>query len=109
MLLAAACSAGHANPETAEPAPSAPHDLTVRRGRLEDRFLLTGQLVAVNSDYLVVPRIPNWQTTIRWLESEGAVVKPGQRVVEFDTASFAQALGEKQLAWDQAQSDLEQS
>jgi HlyD family secretion protein len=81
----------------------------VHRGRFEDRFLLTGQLIAVNADYLTVPRIPSWQTTVRWLEGEGAVVKAGARVVEFDTASFAQDLGEKRLRWDTAQSDLEQS
>jgi multidrug resistance efflux pump len=84
-------------------------DLSVRRGRFEDRFLLTGQLVAVSADNLFVPRIPSWQTTIRWIEDEGAVVKAGQKLVEFDTAAFAQDYGEKQLAFDQAQSDLTQS
>jgi multidrug resistance efflux pump len=109
ILAAAACSEGHANLEQAgAPTPDA-GDLEVRRGRFDDRFLLTGQLVAVNADSLAVPRIPSWQTTIRWLEAEGAVVKAGQRVVEFDTAAFAQDLGDKRLAWEQAQSDLEQS
>ena len=108
VLLASACSTGHANLPEAGPKPER-HDLSVSRGRFEDRFLLTGQLVAVNADTLVVPRIPNWQTTIRWLEAEGAVVKAGQRAVEFDTAAFAQDLGEKRLAWESAQSDLEQS
>jgi multidrug resistance efflux pump len=81
----------------------------VHRGRFEDRFLLTGQLVAVNADNLVVPRIPSWQTTVRWIEAEGAIVKKGQRVVEFDTATFAQDLGEKGLAAAQARSDLDQA
>ncbi len=109
LLTAAACSAGHADlAGTAPPRPE-PGELEVHRGRFEDRFLLTGQLIAVNADNLVVPRIPSWQTTIRWLEAEGAVVKSGQRVVEFDTASFAQDFGVKRLAWEQAQSDLEQS
>ena len=109
ILLASACSAGHANLEGSAPPSPQSRDLTVERGRFDDRFLLTGQLVAVNADYLIVPRIPSWQTTIRWLEAEGAVVKAGQRTVEFDTASFAQDLGEKRSAWEQAQSDLEQS
>ena len=109
LLMATACPTGHANLAGAGPSAPDPGDLTVHRGRFEDRFLLTGQLIAVNADNLVVPRIPNWQTTIRWLEAEGAVVKTGARVVEFDTASFAQDLGEKRLAWDQAQSDLDQS
>ena len=109
LLFVAACSAGHADPAGAGPSQATPRDLTVHRGRFEDRFLLTGQLVAVNSDNLVVPPLPSWQTTIRWLEVEGAVVKAGQKVVEFDTATVAQELGEKRLAWDQARSDLDQS
>jgi multidrug resistance efflux pump len=109
ITLAAACSAGRADP-VGKGSPADGHrELVVRRGRFEDRFLLTGQLVAVSADNLVVPRIPSWQTTVRWLEAEGTVVKTGQKVVEFDTASFAQDLGEKRLAWEQARSDLDQA
>jgi len=104
--LAAGCSAGHAD-LAGRAAP--PGDLRVRRGRFDDRFLLTGQLAAVHADQLVVPRIPSWETTIRWMEEEGTVVKAGQRVVEFDTAAFATDLGEKRLAWDQADADLERA
>jgi multidrug resistance efflux pump len=43
------------------------------------------------------------------MEDEGTVVKAGQKVVEFDTTAFAQDYGDKRLAWDQAQSDLEQA
>jgi multidrug resistance efflux pump len=109
LLLAVACSAGHAGPEGSAGAQREPGALAVHHGRFEDRFLLTGQLVAVNADNLVVPRIPSWQTTVRWLEAEGAIVKKGQKVVEFDTATFAQELSEKRLAFAQARSDLEQS
>lgn len=109
LLTAAACSAGHAGSSGAGPHPGEPRELTVHRGRFEDRFLLTGQLVAVNADNLVVPRIPSWQTTVRWLETEGAVVARGQKVVEFDTATFAQELSEKRLAAGQARSGLDQS
>ncbi len=110
VALLAACSTGRADPETALPRGGVgPGDLTVRRGKFESRFILTGQLVAVSSESLFVPRMPSWQTTIRWLEAEGAVVKQGQKLVEFDTASFAQDYGEKRLAWDQAESDLEQA
>lgn len=109
LLMAAACSTGAAPLTATGPSPAQPRPLTVHRGRFDDRFLLTGQLVAVNADNLFVPRIPSWQTTIRWLEAEGAVVKAGQKLVEFDTASFAQDFGEKRVAADQARSDLEQS
>jgi len=109
LLAGAACSTGRAELPGGSPGKASGHDLTVRRGLFEDRFLLTGQLVAVSADNLFVPRIPSWQTTIRWLEDEGAVVKAGQKLVEFDTAAFAQDYGEKHLAFDQAESDLEQS
>jgi multidrug resistance efflux pump len=105
----AACSAGHADLAGGPPQRVESGDMRVHRGRFEDRFLLTGQLIAVNADNLVVPRIPSWQTTIRWLEDEGAIVAKGAKVVEFDTASFAQDFGEKRLRWEAAQSDLEQS
>ncbi|HEX4822883.1 MAG TPA: HlyD family efflux transporter periplasmic adaptor subunit [Candidatus Polarisedimenticolaceae bacterium] len=106
--LAAGCSAGHADPSSAARR-AAPGDLRVVRGRFEDRFLLTGALDAVRADQLVVPRIPSWETTIRWMEDEGTIVKAGQRVVEFDTAAFAADLGEKRLAYDQADADLERA
>ncbi len=109
LLAVTGCSSGHAGPTGTGLSLAAPRVLTVHRGRFEDRFLLTGQLVAVHADNLAVPRMPSWQTTIRWLESEGSVVKAGQKVVEFDTASFAQDFGEKRLAWQQAQNDLDQA
>lgn len=108
-LLAGGCSAGRADVPRAGASAPAPRELTVHRGRFDDRFLLTGQLAAVHADHLVVPRIPNWETTIRWIEDEGTVVKAGQRVVEFDTSAFAQDLGEKRLAWEQADADLAQA
>jgi multidrug efflux pump subunit AcrA (membrane-fusion protein) len=109
VLATAACSAGRAEPESGRRDPVTPRDLTVHRGRFEDRFLLTGQLIAVNADSLFVPRLPNWQTTIRWLEAEGAIVKAGQKLVEFDTAALAQEYSEKRSAVDEAESDLEQA
>jgi len=110
-LYGVACSTGRADPPTTgSRAPAViSGDLIVRRGRFEDRFLLTGQLAAVRSDQLAVPRIPSWETTIRWMEEEGAVVKAGQRVVEFDTTTFAQDHGEKRLAWERAEGDLDRA
>src|SRR5262245_33082342 len=111
MLLAACagCSAGRANGPEPGSGAARPATLRVHRGRFADRFLLTGQLAAVQADNLAVPRIPSWQTTIRWLEAEGTVVHAGQKVVEFDTSSFAQDYGEKLLGRDTAESDLEQA
>ncbi len=81
---------------------------TVRRGSFRERFLLTGELQAVRSEVLSVPRIPTWQTTLRWLEADGAVVKAGQRIAEFDNTAFVSDMQEKRLQADQAQSDLDE-
>ena len=103
------CSAGRANAPESGAARTRPSGLKVHRGAFEDRFLLTGQLAAVHAENLAVPRIPSWQTTIRWIEEEGTLVRAGQRVVELDTSSFAQDYSEKALGRDTAESDLEQA
>jgi multidrug efflux pump subunit AcrA (membrane-fusion protein) len=108
LVVISACSAGRPAAQQKSLSPAQRVDLTVKRGRFEDRFLLTGQLVAVNAENLAVPQIPSWETTVRWLEAEGTIVKAGQKVVEFDTAALAQAFGEKRFALSQAMSELEQ-
>lgn len=107
-VAAAGCSVGRAGPPAA-PESGPETDPVVRRGTFATRFLLTGELEASSAAVLTVPPMPNWQTTIRWLETEGAEVKAGQKVVEFDTAAFASDYGEKLLARDQAKSALEQA
>jgi multidrug resistance efflux pump len=109
LVAGQACSSGRAELPQPGGNPVDAHDLVVRRARFEDKFLLTGQLVAISADNLSVPRIPSWQTTIRWMADEGALVKAGERVAEFDTAALAQEYGEKKVAFDQAQSDLAQA
>src|SRR5262245_20190365 len=104
-----ACSSGQATPPAAPGEAAGGEDLTVRRGRFSGRFLLTGELEAVRAEKLTVPRIPNWQTTIRWMEAEGAVVKAGQKLIEFDTSSFASDYGEKRLRVEVLDGELEQA
>jgi HlyD family secretion protein len=101
LLLALACDGAPA----VSPAP-APPVLQVARGDLEDRFLLTGELEAVSSENLVVPRTPNWTASVRWLAPDGAQVKKGDRVVELDASSFVSALDDKRLAVVRAQGEL---
>ena len=96
--------AGTAAAASGKPATAAP--LVVKRGALEDRFALTGELEAVTSENLVVPRTPSWLLSIRWLADEGSVVKKGDRVVEFDSSSFAGTLEDKRLAVIRTGSEL---
>lgn len=81
-------------------------DLRVRRGEFVETFVITGELDALRSSDLSVPRVPSSDTSIRWLVDDGAVVAEGDRLVEFDNASFTQNLEEKRLASAQAESEL---
>lgn len=85
-------------------APLAP--LVVQRGDLQERLLVTGELVAQRSEPLDVPRTREFQLTIRWLAEDGTPVQAGQPVVEFDNSSFASDLEEKKLGAFQAANEL---
>jgi multidrug resistance efflux pump len=78
----------------------------VTRGDLAERLLLTGELDAVSAESLVVPRTPQWNLAVRWLESDGTFVTSGQKVAEFDNSAFVSNLAEKKLAATQSASDL---
>jgi multidrug efflux pump subunit AcrA (membrane-fusion protein) len=86
--------------------PATAAGLVVKRGVLEDRFALTGELEAVTSENLVVPRTPIWLLSIRWLADEGVLVKKGDPVIEFDSSSFAGTLEDKRLAMIRTGSEL---
>ena len=94
--------------ETAAAATGTTDPLRVRRGDFVQRFLLTGYLEAVRAVDLTVPQNPSWQTSIRWIEADGARVTAGQKLVEFDSSSFASELDERTLQREQARSDLRQ-
>ena len=58
-------------------------------------MILTGEVEAMTSENLVVPRTPSWLLAIRWLADDGAIVKKGDRVIEFDSSSFSLTLEDK--------------
>lgn len=86
--------------------PAGEEELVVRRAGLRERFVLSGELAAVQSDPLVAPRTPMWELRIRWMEQDGAPVKAGQKVLEFDNAAFAGSLEQKRLARSQADNTM---
>src|SRR5829696_235170 len=63
--------------------------LAVRRGDLQERMLVTGELVAEQAAPLDVPRTRAFQLQIRWIAEDGTPIKAGQPVVEFDNSTFA--------------------
>ena len=96
--LALASCAGDVGAQHAAQQAGASADLAVRRGDLHPRLLLTGELVASRAEELTVPRTPNWQVQIRWMAEEGSRVKAGERVIEFDNATFTSDLEQKKLS-----------
>lgn len=102
-LLLAGCRSSRAG-QPVVATRSGPAALT--RGDLAERYLLTGELEAFASEKLVVPETNQFNISIRWLAADGAVVKAGEKVAEFDNSAFLGDLEEKKLAAAQSRSDL---
>ena len=94
LALAACQGASPTHIATGEPT----RTQVVKRGAITDRVLLSGELRAPSSVDLVVPRTETWQLAIRWLAEDGATVKTGDRVVEFDNSAVAAQQEQKHLA-----------
>ena len=74
-------------------------DEQVEKGEIADRVLLTGALRATSCESSCACRARDaWQLPIRWMAEDGAVVKAGERALEFDNSAFTAQLEEKKLA-----------
>jgi HlyD family secretion protein len=82
--------------------------LTVHKGTFLRDVTLTGELNAADGATVVVPRLPQWQTSIKWLSTDGAEVRAGDRVVELDSGPFSSNLDAKRQAVIQAEQQLTQ-
>jgi multidrug resistance efflux pump len=100
-LAAASCFSGYRTEADAKA-------LRVRRGTFASDVVLTGELRAARGEELAVPRLPQWQTTIKWIAPDGAEMKQGDRVVELDNSTFSTNLDAKRQAVAQAQQELQQ-
>jgi len=105
LLLAAAglLACGEAS---ADSDPGAGAGLVVGRGDLEQRVLLTGELVAEDSIGLITPNADVWPVQVRWLAEDGAEVAAGEVVVEFDNSQLAANLEELRAAVIQERNKL---
>jgi HlyD family secretion protein len=83
-------------------------NLVVRKDTYTEHLVLTGEVDAAVAETISVPRLPQWQTSVRWLAEEGAQVQEGAKVAELDTASFASDIDEKLEAVAEAQEKLRQ-
>src|SRR5260370_1751445 len=98
-LLAAGCFFGYRH-DPAQPA------VRVHRGKFVDDMVLTGQIEAARGAVIAVPRLPAWQTSIRWIVDDGTEVKEGDKVVELDSSPFTANLDTKRQAAVQARQEL---
>jgi HlyD family secretion protein len=80
--------------------------LVVRRGDLQPRLLLTGDLAAAEAAALVTPASPSFQLQLTWLAEDGATVAAGQPVAQFDNSSFVSQIEEKRSAVTAAEAEL---
>jgi multidrug resistance efflux pump len=97
----AACFSGNA--ETApEPA------LVVHRGDFRSEIVLAGELEAARGELLSVPPLPSWQTAIKWIADDGALVKAGDPVAELDNSALTSDLDSKRQSAMQATQELQQ-
>ena len=88
-------------------ADSSPALLQVEQGSIEDRFMLTGQVVALSAEQLAVPEIQRVNSLmIVWMAEDGAPVKKGDRVLEFDSSTLVSALEDKRSALANAEKEL---
>ncbi|MFQ5742285.1 MAG: HlyD family secretion protein [Acidobacteriota bacterium] len=78
----------------------------VRRGQFRQLLLLTGELKAVTGEPIIVPKLPDWQTTIRWIVEDGAVAEEGDPLLELDTTAIASQLDDKRTARQKAINEL---
>ncbi|HKO57828.1 MAG TPA: hypothetical protein VJ276_18310, partial [Thermoanaerobaculia bacterium] len=99
-LLATACFAGYG---------SAPDGaLRVRRGTFIADVVLTGELESARGAMIAVPALPQWQTTIKWLATDGVEAKEGDKVVELDNTAFSSDLDAKRQTETQAVQERQQ-
>lgn len=82
--------------------------LRVRRGPFVSEVLLSGELEAARGDLLSVPRLPSWQTAVKWIAEDGAAVKANDPVAELDNTALTTDLDSKRQAAMQATQELQQ-
>jgi len=106
MLVTMTAGCSNARPVRPAQEASTGPALAARRTAFEHRVLLTGEVDAVSAAEMTVPRLSSGRVTIRWVETDGALVKAGQKLAELDSASFVASLKERALAVSQAEIEL---
>jgi multidrug resistance efflux pump len=80
---------------------------SAHRGDFESYLLLTGSLEAVRSTQLTAPNVPVSELQIRWMEEDGTFVRAGQKVLEFDNATFSGEIEDNKLTRRKEEKELQ--
>jgi HlyD family secretion protein len=105
-ILIAALGCGKPRGRAAGEPAGKPAELSSRKGPFERRLLLSGEIDAVSSAELRVPRIPMGRVTVRWLIDDGVPVKAGDKLAELDNANFVAQVRERSLTVSQSETEL---
>lgn len=79
---------GHGGTRERRAGPVTDTDLEVRRAGFVRETLLTGELEAEQAEVLAAPDVNIWPLTVRSLAEDGATVKQGEVVAEFDNTQL---------------------
>jgi multidrug resistance efflux pump len=69
--------------------------LRVVRGDFREQLHLSGEIEASQGVTITVPRLPNWQTTIKTIVADGSRVEKGALLAELDSTPFSSGLEQK--------------
>jgi multidrug resistance efflux pump len=105
-ILIAALGCGRTRGRAGSDPGGKPVELISRKGPFERRLLLSGEIDAVSSAELRVPRIPMGRVTVRWLIDDGVAVKEGDKLAELDNANFVAQVRERSLTVSQSETEL---
>lgn len=101
VIALSGCTSGYSDDKPQQ-------QLQVKRGAFVSDVVLAGELEAARGELLAVPPLPNWQTAIKWLAEDGAIVKAGDPVAELDNSALTSDLDQKRQSAMQATQELQQ-
>jgi HlyD family secretion protein len=113
---ASAQNPGFTGKKTASPLPASggspvsykPAEYKVTRGQVIKEIVLTGELKAARSTIINAPNIrSSFSNTVSMMAPEGAFVKKGERIIEFDDASLLSNKSEAERTLDEAKLNIE--
>jgi HlyD family secretion protein len=82
----------------------------VARGQVQKELILTGELRAASSISISAPDIrSSFSNMVTYLAPEGAQIKKGERIVEFDDSSLLSQKSEAERALDEAKLNIEKT